>query len=115
MPLILPSSDPGDLAAIAAQARDLADALRRLAYNGGRPSAADLAGATVIDCWLPTTRLAPALIGLVTGHPRVGSESAKGTITSEVFAVNTTAGWARTWSRFYRLGDAAPTSDRGLQ
>jgi len=106
MSLILPSSESGGLADIAAQARRLADALDRLAANRGRPSAADLAGAPVLDCWQPTTRWAPALIGLATGHPRIGAGRA--TVTSELFAVDTTASWARTWSRYYRLGDAAP-------
>lgn len=113
MSLILPSSDSGGLADIAAQARRLADALDRLAANRGRPSAADLAGAPVLDCWQPTSRLAPALIGLVTGHPRIGDDRA--TITSELFAVDTTARWARTWSRFYKLGDAAPMDSRRRQ
>jgi len=113
MPLIFPSSDRGGLADIAARARRLADALDRLAANGGVPSAADLACAPVLDCWQPTTRLAPAMIGLVTGHPRISD--GRGMMTSEALALDPAHGWLRTVGRLYRLGDAAPTYSGGRQ
>lgn len=107
MPIHLPSGDV-DLDDLADRARSLADAFDRLIADG-RPSHADLADAPSLDCWSPTTRLAPALFGLATGHPRIGNNRA--TLTSEVFAIDRDRRWARTWSRWYRLGDALPSGD----
>ncbi len=106
MAIIIPSADVGGLSDIAAQARRLADALDRLAADG-RPSASDLVDVPIIDMWRPARRFAPALIGLVAGHPILRSSKPK--MTSELFALDTDAGWARTWSRWYRLGDALPS------
>ena len=107
MPILLPSPDAGGLRALADQADNLVDALRRLA--AGAPNRADLADAPVLDCWRPASRFAPALLGLVDGHPIIGAN--RTTLTSELFAIDTDAGWARTWSRWYRLGDPLPSGD----
>ena len=107
MPIHLPSGDV-DLNDLADQARSLADALDRLAADG-RPSRADMAGAPVIDMWRPARRFAPALIGLVDGHPILKSPKPK--MTSELFALDSDGHWARTWSRWYRLGDALPSGN----
>lgn len=40
--------------------------------------------------------------GAVVGHPLLGDLSH--IHTSELFAIGEAAGWARTWSRYYRLG-----------
>ena len=88
---------------IVRQARWSAEALDRLAANDG-PSAADLAHAPILDQCAKVARTAPALAGVVTGHPSIGAR--RSTITSEVFAFYTKGRWVRTWSRFYRL--AAP-------
>ena len=106
MPIILPSTD-GDLDDLAAQARSLADALGQLIADG-RPSVADLSDAPLLNCWSPTTRLAPALFGLAAGHPRIGNNRA--TLTSEVFAIDADRRWARSWSRWYALGNALPAN-----
>jgi len=57
----------------------------------GRPVADDLARAPVLDWWRPATRTAPALIGLVGGHPR--RRNGATTMTSELFAIDADAGW----------------------
>lgn len=44
----------------------------------------------------------PRLFGRVTGHPRL-REGAR-IFTSPYLRVNPAEGWARTWSRYYRLG-----------
>jgi hypothetical protein len=104
MSIIMPSADSGDLSDLADQARRVADALDRLSHD--RPSASDLADAPMLrDCHL-AARLAPAFHGVVTGHPLIGS--GRRTLTSEVFAYDPDAygpgvGWARTWSRLYRI------------
>ena len=110
MPIFIPSGDV-DLDDLADRARRLADDLDRLIADG-RPSAADLAGAPVIDMWRPARRFAPALMGLVDGHPILKSSKPK--MTSELFAIVTSSngsGYARTWSRWYALGDALPSGN----
>ncbi len=99
MPLQFPGfADPADLVR---QARDFADAIDRIVATGA-PSADELSRAPVLDWWRPATRTAPALIGLVAGHPRLRAGAT--TMTAELFAIDADAGWARTWSRVYRLG-----------
>ncbi|MDO9640833.1 MAG: hypothetical protein Q7J44_20065, partial [Pseudotabrizicola sp.] len=48
----------------------------------------------------------PRLFGKVTGHPRL-RDGAR-IITSPYLQVNPEQAWARTWSRYYRLGDHEP-------
>jgi hypothetical protein len=74
-----------------------------------RPSAEELANAPTLIGYFPVARAAMALQGLVTGHPRI--QDGRFALTTEIFAIDSEAGWARSWSRFYRLGhpgDAAP-------
>jgi hypothetical protein len=59
-----------------------------------------LVDAPLLANWKPTFRLAPCLVGQVSGHPLL----IDGTVaTSEVFAVDRQRRWARTFSRFYLL------------
>jgi hypothetical protein len=95
------SDDPRE---IARQARRLADALDRLAADDG-PSAADLTDAPILTDWRKVARAAPALAGIVSGHPLIAQ--GRLSVTSEVFAIDGGGTWARTWSRFYRLGSPA--------
>ena len=90
---------PDDLAEIANQSRRLAVALDGLAAGG--PSQAGLVDAPILQDRRLGRRPAPAPVGRVYGHPRIAS--GRMTVTSEVFAVSPD-GFARTWSRFYRLG-----------
>jgi hypothetical protein len=84
-----------------AQARALSDDLAAIIERGG-PSAADLAQAPVIDLWRPAVRTQTGLLGVVAGHP--GIIDGHRALTTSIFAIDVDAGWARTWSRFYRLG-----------
>ena len=47
----------------------------------------------------------PSLSGVVTGHPLI--EDGKAVATSELVGINESAGWAKTKSRYYRLGSSA--------
>lgn len=67
----------------------------------GAPSETDLAKAPVLHAWEPAFLAAPCLVGAVSNHPLLGDKHIH---TSDLVAIDTTAGWARTWSRYYRLG-----------
>ena len=79
--------------------RLLAD-LKRIRARAA-PTAADLDGTPVIDGYRIARRDVLCLVGEVTGHPRLGNRN---TITTELWLFAPTLGWARTLSRFYRLG-----------
>ncbi|TDX59692.1 hypothetical protein EDE12_1296 [Methylosinus sp. sav-2] len=89
-----------DPAEIIRRARLLAGDIERLLAEG-RPSDDDLDNAPILDRWIVVARIAPALAGAVTGHPVLDNRSI---ITSDLFALDADAGWARTAGRFYRLG-----------
>lgn len=69
------------------------------------PFKADLAGAPRLDRWQPVIdrRQVLLLSGEVTGHPRLPDGPV---ITSRLLALDASAGWARTASRWYRLGQS---------
>lgn len=80
---------------------DFLDLLERLSTIP--PSPAELSTAPLLEGWCaglvdPT----PRLFGRVTRHPRLRDNAR--TYTSPYFQVNPGQGWARTWSRYYRLG-----------
>ena len=87
---------------------DFADALARLSIDfahlrdRGAPTEEMLAGAPILDHWIPVVAPAPCLVGSVSGHPRLGNRPL--IHTSELYALDGAVGWARTWSRWYRLG-----------
>ncbi|WP_367277105.1 DUF6634 family protein [Nitratireductor sp.] len=59
--------------------------------------------APILEQWAPTCRPAPCLTGLSTGHPRlVGAD--RSIITSDLQLLSSDQTWARTTSRWYRLG-----------
>lgn len=70
------------------------------------PSADQLGDAPQLDDWLPYVRGAGALTGHVNQHPLLGSRRI---VTSEIYAIDHEAGWARSFSRFYRLGKTKAT------
>lgn len=72
------------------------------------PPSSDLELAPQIDFWRPVlvASTVPCLFGFVTGHPRLGIGPTR---TSWLIGIDANAGWARTLSRFYRLG--VPFSD----
>lgn len=79
----------------------LLDDLRELRADGS-PRAEHLRAAPRIERWslglLPT----PCLLGTAFGHPLLGS--GRHVHTSMLILIDPEAGWARTLSRFYRLG-----------
>jgi len=79
--------------------------LRAIAAAEGGPSDADLAQAPVLSDW--KAAISPGghimLWGEVTDHPLLGTTSIT---TSQLIAIDAEAGWARTASRWYRLGRA---------
>ena len=80
--------------------RALADDLERLAA-GHPPIEADLADAPQIDAYEFIARSVPAIYGLNDGHPRLSSPTIT---TTQLWVLNEQQGWARTYSRYYRLG-----------
>lgn len=65
--------------------------------------------APLIDMWQISSRPATCLIGASSGHPLlVGSRIV--ITTSDLVALSETLGWARTRSRWYRLGNKAPAA-----
>lgn len=91
--------------------RDLADDAEAVAAGLG-PSAADLAGAPVLDGWDCDVVAAPILRGRVSGHPNIAENH--GVRTSEVFLTDRRT-WARTLSRWYVLRAPAGIPSAGLQ
>jgi len=102
----------------AARPLNLADAtleierLQRLAVDltnlreGRGPTEADLAEAPFLASWCRELRPAFCLAGHVVGHPRL-TEAGQLIVTSDLWVLNEDEGWARTLSRWYRLGQRA--------
>ena len=79
-------------------------------HSGTPPE--DLAGdAPILDHWLVGRRAIPCLVGLSTGHPRLTGEG-RPIATSDVWLMSNDRAWARTLSRWYRLGREAGSSNR---
>jgi hypothetical protein len=98
MSLLYPSGDLNEFAeALYRLERDVAH-LRA----DGRPTDEMLVRAPILNHWVAAIAPAPCLVGSVSGHPRLGSRPL--IHTSELYALDPIAGWARTWSRWYRLG-----------
>ena len=76
--------------------RDL-DRLR----HGLAPTVDEMSAAPLLDCWSVSVRPATCLVGAVSGHPNLRGPLVR---TSDLWAINPARGWARTLSRFYRLG-----------
>lgn len=74
-----------------------------LALQQGRfPTLDQLADAPVITEWALGYRPEPALVGRVSGHPRVADGPA---VTSGLYYLDPDLGFARTLSRYYILGE----------
>ena len=87
-----------------ARLRDLADALG-LVHGGWRPDPEELAAMPLLRGW--SFRQVPeiAFAGRVYGHPAL--DDGVNVLTSPVQVIDRHGGWARTASRFYRLGPPA--------
>ena len=68
-------------------------------------------GAPILDHWVLAPRLIPSLAGLSTGHPRLPGEN-RAISTSDLWLLSEDGEWARTLSRWYRLGRPAESSRR---
>lgn len=79
--------------------RTLLNDLEQIA-SGYQPGA-ELLNAPFLDDYAATFRLDPCLTGMVQGHPMVRGPAV---LTSPLWAYAPDFGWARTLSRFYRLG-----------
>ncbi|MFC3058364.1 DUF6634 family protein [Paenirhodobacter populi] len=67
------------------------------------PTVADLTNAPYLDRWITMREFTGRIVlfGDVTGHPLLHDT---GIVTSQLFGIDAKAGWARTLSRWYRLG-----------
>jgi len=92
----------------AARLEALAADLRRIG-EGLAPTADDLANAPLLERWSESDIALTRLIGLCSGHPLLPNGPVS---TTEVWVMNVADGWARTLSRYYRLGKPAPRRDR---
>jgi hypothetical protein len=86
----------------------LEDSLRSLLCDirdlrvGDIPRSLDLEAAPTIDRWSFGLVPARCIVGSVRGHPILGNRAR--VHTSELVLIDPEHGWARTWSRYYRLG-----------
>ena len=108
----------GDLASEIARLEALLADLERIG-SGNLPTPAELAQAPLLDPFGFGTRELPCLIGGNHGHPLLCGPVIK---TTELWAFAPALGWARTLSRFYRLGriavpggDGQPTTSLGTE
>ncbi|WP_112593097.1 DUF6634 family protein [Brucella tritici] len=76
--------------------------LERL-LNGEHPDPRELADAPLISNWDFDRRDTTCLVGTFVAHPRLGRIVPNG-ITSELWYIDPERKYARTFSRFYRLG-----------
>lgn len=101
MPLVLTDDDfledpEREVAALERLAVDL----RRIA-SGARPNDQELSTAPLIDGWQLAGMVSPCLTGKILGRPLLCGPSIE---TSQVWALAPKLRWARTMSRWYRLG-----------
>jgi hypothetical protein len=92
----------GDPAATVGYLRALAADLEAMTVFTPRE---ELEEAPRLENWSIVTRPVTAIEGLITGHPLLGD--GRQVATSEVYAIDASARWARTFSRFYVLGARA--------
>lgn len=79
-------------------------------HRGLPPEAMAGGEAPILDRWIIASTMVPCLAGLSTGHPRlIGENRLIG--TSDLWLLSEDRSWARTLSRWYRLGRPADHSD----
>ncbi len=72
-------------------------------FEGDYPDERILTNSPAITSWKLSARRATCLEGVLFEHPRLGSIVPNG-ITSELWLLDLDRNYARTFSRFYRLG-----------
>ena len=95
-----PDGAPEDLDDIIGRLERLAVDLRRIARREA-PTSTELGSAPLVDNWVLDPRPHVCLVGDLYGHPILRGPMVR---TTEVWAIAPAQGWARTLSRFYRLG-----------
>ncbi|MDN5927339.1 MAG: hypothetical protein L0I29_09720 [Hyphomicrobiales bacterium] len=78
-------------------------------HRGVPPEAMAGNDAPILDRWILGQRLVPCLAGLSTGHPLLPGKG-RPIGTSDLWLLSTDHTWARTLSRWYRLGRPAERS-----
>lgn len=73
--------------------------------SGRHPDRNQLASAPLIDDWRIVNRPAPCLMGTVKGHPTI--KNGHTGLTTELWLLAPTLGYARTLSRYYAMGRPA--------
>jgi hypothetical protein len=71
--------------------------------TGSGPTSAELENAPLLDAFLVKPYTTFCLTGYATGHPLLGNTHVH---TSQLWALDAKNHWARTFSRYYRLGDS---------
>ena len=105
-------------AAFQLRMRDLAEKYQKISNEfrdlaeHGRPTEAEMATAPWISGWRVDFRVDVALVGVANKHPVLGE--GRLITTSWLVALDRNAGWARTESRVYRLGEPAQVADGTL-
>ena len=94
----------GDLAGAIARLESLLADLERFG-SGHFPDDAELEKAPKLDPFALAERTTRCLVGGNVGHPILKGQFIS---TSELWVLAPELGWARTYSRLYRLGDYAP-------
>jgi hypothetical protein len=90
--------------------RSIIAAIRNLDESTSRspaPTLAELERAPLISGWIMSIHpddAPPSLFGIVVNHPLIAD--VKTAVTSELVAMSRVGAWARTHSRYYRLGRA---------
>lgn len=100
-----PSADfAGEMERMAALVADM-----QSIHRGVSPKVMAGDDAPILDRWVLAMRTVPCLAGLSSGHPElVGDNRLIG--TSDLWLLSRDHTWARTLSRWYRLGRPAETS-----
>lgn len=88
--------------------KSLVSDLERI-LQGDYPDERELNDAPMITNWKLSSRAATCLEGVLFDHPMLGNIVPNG-LTSEVWLIDLDRRYARTFSRFYRLGGKASAS-----
>lgn len=108
--ILLPDETLGELGPDSACMRRLAVDLERI-REGLAPTEDELGSAPLLDGWRTAIRGVLCLGGRPFGHPTLtGSRNA---VTSPVWGLDPVRGYARTETRFYRLGRPAGVKSDG--
>ena len=98
----------GDIFQNIARVEQIAIDLEMVA-RGELPSEQTLSSAPLIEFWRVALRPVPCLVGVCGDHPRLNGPMIT---TTDLWMFAPDLGWARTLSRFYRLGTPRPAGEQ---